>query len=186
MTSKIGTPIIKYECADTMGFHWKKEISPIIYQAMLFFRETCSFNIVTQLCCFCLLQYYLSASHGKTLVNMNDFPGILYARTADGLATLLGIAHLLLPVITVTFQATSQQNALLKLFAGTARSLDTLLVNARMRPCAIPAIRQVIWHVIAPVQDLMLSYATTALSQAILLLTAPMTGPATTAVSLGT
>lgn len=109
--------------------------------------------------------------------------GILYARTAGDLATLLGIVHLLLPAITVIFQGTLQQNALLKLFAGTARSLDTLLLSARTRPYATPAARQGIWHAIALPQDLTPSYATTVSSQATLLLTAPMTAPATTAAS---
>ena len=36
--------------------------------------------------------------------NLNDYPGILYARTAGDLATLLGIVHLLLPAITVICQ----------------------------------------------------------------------------------
>jgi hypothetical protein len=77
-----------------------------------------------------------------------------------------------------------QQNAPHKLFAGIARSLDTLLVSARMRPCVIPAARQVTWLGIALHRDLMRSYATIVLSLATLLLTAPMNGHATTAVSL--
>nr|AAO65867.1 unknown protein [Oryza sativa Japonica Group] len=116
---------------------------------------------------------------------MNNFPGILYARIAGGLVTLLGIANLLLHATDAIFQDTSQQNALLKLFVGTASSLATLLPNARMTPCVTPAARQVIWHVIAQVQDLV-SYATNVLSQATLLLTAPTSGLATTVVSLGT
>lgn len=68
--------------------------------------------------------------------------GILFARTAGDLATLLGIAHLLLPAIIVIFQGTSQQNALRKLFAGTARSLGTLPLNARTRPYATLAARR--------------------------------------------
>lgn len=38
------------------------------------------------------------------MFNLSDFPGILFARTAGDLATLLGIAHLLLPAIIVIFQ----------------------------------------------------------------------------------
>jgi hypothetical protein len=48
---------------------------------------------------------YLSAFYEKEPVfNLNDFSGILYARTAGDLATLLGIVHLLRPAITVIFQ----------------------------------------------------------------------------------
>lgn len=112
--------------------------------------------------------------------------GILHATTAGDLATLLGIVHLLLPAITAIFQGTLQQNALLKLFAGTARSLDTLLLNARTRPCVTLAARQGIWHAIALPQGLTPSYATTVSSQATLLSTAPMTAPATTAASQAT
>jgi hypothetical protein len=53
-----------------------------------------------------------------------------------------------------------------------------------MKLCAIPATRQVTWLGIALPQDLMRSYATIVLNLATLLLTAPMNGPATTAVSL--
>jgi len=117
---------------------------------------------------------------------MNYFAGILRATTAGDLGTLLGNAHLQLHAITVIFQATSQQNALQQLFAGTARNLGISPVSARTRPCATHAIRRVTWREIVLLQGLMLSYATIVLSQATSLLTAPMNGPATTAVNLGT
>lgn len=64
------------------------------------------------------------------MFNLNDFPGILFARTAGDLAILPGIAHLLLHAIIVIFQGKVKYQNSLTVLMEAYIELSYLLLDA--------------------------------------------------------
>jgi len=69
----------------------------------------CSSYIVMPMFNIFLYESYSRLMESETFFKMNDFAGILYARTAGDLGTSLRSAHLRLRAITVTFQGKINQ-----------------------------------------------------------------------------